>query len=78
MYFRWNNKRQEVSAMKWTCRDKYPCYGCEKRTPGCQDRCPDMREAKERETRRKEIERGKRALDTDLYMVNRSGREKER
>lgn len=67
-----------VSAMKWTSRDKYPCYGCEKRTLGCQDRCPGMREAKERETRRKEIERGKRALETDLHMVNRSGREKER
>ena len=52
--------------MKWTCRDKYPCYGCEKRTPGCQDRCPDMREAKERETRRKAIEREKRTLETDL------------
>ena len=71
-------ERQEVSAMKWTSRDKYPCYGCEKRTPGCQDSCPDMREAKERETRRKEIERGKRALEADLHMVKRSGREKER
>ena len=67
-----------VSAMKWTSRDKYPCYGCDKRTIGCQDRCPDMREAKERETKRKEIERGKRALEKDLSMRNRSGRERER
>lgn len=44
----------------------------------CKDRCQDMREAKERETRRKEIERGKRALETDLHMVNRSGREMNR
>ena len=67
-----------VSAMKWTSRDKYPCYGCDKRTPGCQDRCPDMREAKERETRRKAIECEKRTLETDLYIRNRSGRERER
>ena len=64
--------------MKWTSRDKYPCYGCDRRTPGCQDSCPAMREAKERETRRKEIEREKRTLDTDLYIRNRSGRERER
>lgn len=67
-----------VIAMKWTSRDKYPCYGCEKRTPGCQDSCQDMREAKERETMRKEIERVKRALETDLHMLNRSGREMNR
>lgn len=64
--------------MKWTSRDKYPCYGCEKRTLGCQDRCPDMREAKENASARKAIENGKRALESDLYMVNRSGRERER
>ena len=67
-----------MSAMKWTCRDKYPCYGCEKRAPGCQDRCPDMREAKEKASARKAMEYGKRALEKDLYMVNRSGRERER
>ena len=64
--------------MPWTSRDKYPCYGCEKRTPGCQDRCPDMREAKEKADERKAMERGKRVLEKDLYMVNRSGRERER
>ena len=64
--------------MPWTSRDKYPCYGCEKRTPGCQDRCPDMREAKEKASARKAMESGKRALESDLYMVNRSGRERER
>ena len=64
--------------MKWTSRDKYPCYGCEKRTPGCQDRCPDMREAKQKASARKAMECGKRALESDLYIVNRSGRERER
>lgn len=64
--------------MKWTSRDKYPCYGCEKRTPGCQDRCTDMREAKEKASARKAMENGKCALESDLYMVNRSGRERER
>ena len=64
--------------MKWTSRDKYPCYGCEKRVPGCQDRCPDMREAKEKADARKAMERGKRVLEKDLYMANRSGRERER
>ena len=64
--------------MKWTSRDKYPCYGCEKRTPGCQDRCQDMREAKGKASARKEIEREKRTLETDLYIRNRSGRERER
>lgn len=64
--------------MVWTSRDKYPCYGCPRRTLGCQDWCPDMREAKEKASARKAMENGKRALETDLYMVNRSGRERER
>ena len=64
--------------MKWTSRDKYPCYGCEKRTPGCQDRCPDMRAAKEKNEARKTVERAMRTLENDLYIRNRSGRERER
>ena len=67
-----------MSAMKWTSRDKYPCYGCEKRTPGCQDNCPEMREAKEKASARKAIERERRTFETDLYIRNRSGRERER
>lgn len=64
--------------MAWTGRDKYPCYGCLRRTLGCQDRCPDMRAAKEKNQARKAIERTMRTLEMDLYMRNRSGRERER
>ena len=60
--------------MKWTSRDKYPCYGCEKRTPGCQDRCQDMREAKERASARKAIDLENRKVDIDCFKRNRGGR----
>lgn len=43
-----------------TTRDKHPCYGCEKRYPACQDKCPDMRAAKDKNNKRKAIERRKR------------------
>lgn len=43
-----------------TTRDKHPCYGCEKRYPACQDKCPDMAAAKKANDERKAIERRKR------------------
>lgn len=41
-------------------RDKFPCKDCKKRYPACQDTCPEMKAAKQKNDERKAIERRKR------------------
>lgn len=56
-----------------TTRDKHPCYGCEKRYPACQDKCPDMAAAKKANEERKAVERRKRLDDNCVkeYSIQR-------
>lgn len=46
-----------VTRVPMPSRDKYPCKDCPKRYPACQDKCPDMRDAKEKNAERKALER---------------------
>lgn len=41
-------------------RDKFPCKDCRKRYPACQDTCPEMIAAKQKNDERKALERRKR------------------
>jgi predicted ATP-dependent serine protease len=41
--------------LRW--RDNGPCYGCEKRSPACHDKCPDYQEFNRLKEERKALER---------------------
>lgn len=61
----------------YSSRDKFPCkvdgVDCKKRYPACQDTCPDMLAAKDKNQQRKTTEREKRSVDHGVSAVQYSG-----